>query len=131
MSYSDTLATIALFVSVLGTIFSCLLSYNLSIRAEKRKEFNLIADKINLFLREEIEMVASGQYHHQMMTREDCYQLMQRCGKREGRKILVAFDLYEKAHSSCYETVGGFNRLKDEEKLTSAILKLIHLVRYK
>lgn len=53
MSYSDTLATIALFVSVLGTVFSCLFSYNLSIKAEKRKEFNLIADKINPFLREE------------------------------------------------------------------------------
>ncbi|MBS0854980.1 MULTISPECIES: hypothetical protein [unclassified Tatumella] len=57
MLYSDTVATIAMIVSITAVPASGYLSYMYAIKGEKRKEFNAVADLIRQKLREQLELV--------------------------------------------------------------------------
>ena len=95
MSYSDTLATIALVVSVAGTIFSCFFSYRLSVRAEKRKEFNAVADRITLSLVHQQESADNGHYPNKTLTESDLHALLLVSDERDAAKIRNAFANYQ------------------------------------
>lgn len=60
--YSDTIATIALIVSVVAVPASGYFSYHYAIKGERRKEFNAIADPIRLKLQQHFRHLAQGLY---------------------------------------------------------------------
>lgn len=60
--YSDTVATIALIVSVVAVPASGYFSYKYAIKGERRKEFNVVADVIRTKLREHLSYLKQGIY---------------------------------------------------------------------
>lgn len=57
MLYSDTVATIAMIVSITAVPASGYFSYRYAIKGEKRKEFNSVADPLREKLRKQIRLI--------------------------------------------------------------------------
>lgn len=97
MSYSDTLATIALLISVLGTFLSGYFSYRFAIKGEKRKEFNAAADKVTLSLLEQRNYASRGLYLNKTLTEAELRPLLLVCDDKESARLLRKFEIYEEA----------------------------------
>lgn len=95
MSYSDVVATIALFVSFIGTFASGYISYHYAIKGEKRKEFNAVADRITLSLVHQQESADNGHYPNKTLTESDLHALLLVSDERDAAKIRNAFANYQ------------------------------------
>ncbi|MCW8351660.1 hypothetical protein [Citrobacter portucalensis] len=131
MSYSDTLATIALFVSVAGTIFSCLFSYHLSVRAEKRKEFNAVADRITLSLVHQQESAERGHYPTKTLSESDLNALLLVSNERDKGKIRNSFANYQLALERSIERKGGMNDFHSPQAIIKSAEDLKRWARHK
>lgn len=138
MTYSDTVATIALAVSILGIIFSGYLSYFFAKKIEKRKEYNAIADKLNPLIEKQKNLVIGNKKPEDIIRYEDFYSMSLVCGGSKGRKILAAHTAYDLAVKKYMGIFGGFftpssERIqnKDTIALMSALEALAKLCKRK
>ncbi|MGP0820059.1 hypothetical protein ACJ8PU_09015 [Serratia sp. CY81489] len=71
--YSNSVATIAMIVSLVAVPASGYLSYHYAIKGERRKEFNAVSDPIRQKLREQLRLIEQGYNPRQNNTViDDC-----------------------------------------------------------
>ncbi|WP_261460463.1 hypothetical protein [Serratia entomophila] len=66
--YSNSVATIAMIVSLVAVPASGYLSYHYAIKGERRKEFNAVSDPIRQKLREQLRLIEQGYNPRQNST---------------------------------------------------------------
>lgn len=125
MSYSDVVATIALFVSVFGTFASGYISYHFAIKGERRKEYNAVADRIMLSLLNQRLSVSNGDYPPVTLTNTDKNSLLIVCPKKQKKTLLHAFSAYFRGLHDAGDWVSGRYSFHSPEKAIDGIDKLL------
>lgn len=125
LSYSDTVATIALLISVIGTFLSGYLSYHYALRGEKRKEYNAAADKVTLALMEQRLSALSGKYPANTLTPNHLDPLLIVCPKKQRVKMNIAIQNYNIALHNSGGWVSGVYDFHSPEILIKAIDDLL------
>lgn len=131
MSYSDVVATIALFVSVLGTFASGYISYHFAIKGERRKEFNFIADQITLSLDHQQESADRGHYPTKILSESDLHTLLLVSKKRDASKIRNAFTNYITSLERCGDWDSGTYDFHSPQEIIKSAEELKRWTRHK
>lgn len=131
MSYSDVVATIALFVSFIGTFASGYISYHYAIKGEKRKEFNSVADRVTLSLMQQRDTATNGTFPNVTLGKTDLHALLIVTKHAERAGLQKAFSDYEEALKSCGEWKAGFYSFKSSDTLKAAIDALLKFAERK
>ncbi|HCB9078211.1 TPA: hypothetical protein M2O93_005314 [Klebsiella pneumoniae] len=131
MSYSDVVATIALFVSFIGTFASGYISYHYAIKGEKRKEFNAVADRITLSLVHQQESADNGHYPNKTLTESDLHALLLVSNERDAAKIRNAFANYQLSLERAGERHGGIYDFHSPHEIIKAAEQLKMWTKHK
>lgn len=129
MTIDRILSIIAIIVSFIAVPASGYLSYRYAIKGEKRKEFNLAADKLRYKFREQLRLLeknlypASGKFE---VTESEIDVFVDVSKKRKSDKIRQAWDEYQKS----LKNSGSFNeyndyKMHDADSVKKTISKLM------
>ncbi|HED1541873.1 TPA: hypothetical protein R4S87_001855 [Kluyvera cryocrescens] len=131
MSYSDVVATIALFISVIGTFASGYISYHYAIKGERRKEFNAVADRFTLSLMHQQESAGSGNYPAKVLTESDIHELLLVSDKQNAGSIRNAFLNYQQALENAGSWEEGRYNFHSPQKIIDASTKLMEWTKHR
>ena len=132
MLYSDTVATIAMIVSITAVPASGYLSYRYAIKGEKRKGFNLAADSLRYKFREQLRLLEQNLYPaggNLEVTESEIDVFVDVSKKRQSAKIRLAWDAYQKSlkNSGSFTEYGDY-KMHDAHSVKNAISKLMHFM---
>jgi hypothetical protein len=133
--YSDTVATIALIVSVIAVPASGYFSYKYAIKGERRKEFNAVADSLRVKLREQKSLLGQDIYPASGNDRIDSREfdaLIDVAKKNESIAISHLVDNYQRILSECSLcSESGDYKITDGDRFKQSIEALLPYVERK
>lgn len=133
VSYSDTVATIALIVSTIAVPASGFISYYFAKRGDKRKEWNAIAEPfIQFFLERQGELNSGFIDFRAQYPTEQLMALRRRMSKRMERRLGKCYRSYSQIVGAIFrgELPSG-NEPEKIEELKCHVSEILKLVRLK
>ncbi|HHA1388848.1 TPA: hypothetical protein ACOEBK_000710 [Enterobacter ludwigii] len=132
MSIDRILSIIAIIVSFIAVPASGYLSYRYATKGEKRKEFNLVADKIRFKFREQLRLLDQNLYpvtDKFEVTESEIDVFVDVSKKRHSEKIKMAWDAYQNS----LKNSGSFNeyndyKMHDADSVKTTISNLMHFM---
>lgn len=132
MSYSDIVATIALFISITAVPVSGYLSYRYAIKGEKRKEFNGVTEPLRHKFREQLRLLDENLYPAGgtlEVTESEIDALIDVSPKRQQKRISQAWKLYKQSlmNSGSFDEYNDY-KMHDAESVKITISRLMSLI---
>ncbi|EPH3308706.1 hypothetical protein ACWO30_003194 [Citrobacter freundii] len=132
MSYSDVVATIALFVSFVGTFASGYISYHYAIKGERRKEYNLVADRLTLLLMNQASNALNSNVPPSTLSEADIDALVIVSNSSDEGKIRNSYANYQMAlEKSCSIGQGRRWEMHSPDLFIDAVRGMLEWTKHK